>query len=75
MNSNILNTIGLVIDIIGALLMYFNTQPVNYQTYIYRREELKGSLYKKAKKKNQKIKLGAFLLFVGFFIQIIATWF
>lgn len=69
----IINSVGLLFDIAGALLMYFNAQPVSYQTYLYRREELK-LLASKAKKKNQRMKLGAILLFTGFMLQLLASW-
>jgi len=68
-----INSIGLLLDIAGALLMYYNAQPINYSTYVYRDEELKV-LALKAKKKNKRIKLGAILLFIGFMLQLFASW-
>lgn len=69
--NKLLNIIGLVINIAGALLMFINTPRVNFQVYLYNREE--GPLLRdKEKRMNKRIKQGMLLLFIGFFLQLIA---
>ncbi len=67
------NSVGPLLDVIGALLMLFNSQPVNYDILFRDRERLK-ELRVVAKKKNQRIRFGAFLLFLGFMLQLISNW-
>jgi hypothetical protein len=64
-----LNIAGLCINIIGALLIFFNTPLINYKTYLYNKSEEDG-LNKKAKRKNDLARLGALLLVVGFALQL-----
>ncbi len=64
-----LNNIGLVMDIAGALLMFFGTEKASYEVYIYNKGETER-LEKKAYIKNLLIKTGALLLFFGFLLQI-----
>ncbi len=71
--SLIINSVGLLLDIAGALLMYFNSKPVSYATYLYSNKELKAFSIK-SKKMNKRVKLGAFLLFIGFVLQLFASW-
>ena len=68
-----INSIGLLLDIVGALLMFFNAQPVNYDVLFNDRERLKV-LRSIARKKNRRIKLGALLLFIGFMLQLVSDW-
>ncbi len=70
--STVVNSMGLFFDIVGALLMFFNSQPVNYDTLFRDRERLK-QLRIRARKKNRNIRLGAFLLFIGFTLQIVSN--
>jgi hypothetical protein len=69
--QNILNLTGLIVNIVGAYLMYRNAPPVNSQTFLYRDEEMKEKI-KKDKHKNKMSRYGMFLLFIGFFLQFIA---
>jgi hypothetical protein len=71
--SLIVNSIGLLLDVVGALLMFFNSQPVNFVVRFNDRAQ-NVQLMKIAKRKNQRIKLGAFLLFLGFILQLISNW-
>jgi len=70
--SFIINSFGLLLDIVGALLMFYNSQAVSFQTFIYQQKELK-ELNVRAKKMNFRVKLGAFLMFTGFLLQLIAS--
>lgn len=69
--QNIFNLTGLIINMVGAYLMYRNAPPVNSQTFLYRREETEG-LIKKDKQKNKMSRYGMLMLFVGFLFQLIA---
>ena len=69
--QNIFNLTGLVINMVGAYLMYRNAPPVNSQTFLYRDEEMKEKI-KKDKHKNKMSRNGMLLLFVGFLFQFIA---
>lgn len=69
-----INSVGLIFDIIGAILMFRNSQAVNFGTYIYTKKELKD-LKMKARKMNRMVKLGAIFLFIGFSLQLISNWF
>jgi hypothetical protein len=51
--------------------MYRNAPPVNSQTFLYRDEEMKEKI-KKDIHKNKMSRYGMFLLFIGFFLQLIA---
>ena len=65
-----LTNIGLTLDIIGALLIFFDSPKVDYQTIIYNRHE-KKPLKKKANRKNRLAKSGALILFFGFALQLL----
>ena len=69
--QNIFNLTGLVVNMIGAYMMYRNAPPVNSQTFLYQREEMQ-QINKKDKQKNLMSKYGMLLLFIGFIIQFIA---
>ena len=69
--QNIFNLTGLVINMVGAYLMYRNAPPVNSQTFLYRDEEMKEKI-KKDKHKNKMSHIGMLLLFIGFLFQFIA---
>ena len=63
--QNIFNLTGLVINMVGAYLMYRNAPPVNSQTLLYRDEEMKEKI-KNDKHKNKMSHIGMLLLFIGF---------
>lgn len=67
--QNILNLTGLIVNIIGAYLMYHNAPPVNSQTFLYRDEEMKEKI-KKDKHKNKMSRYGMFLLFNWLFLSV-----
>ena len=69
--QNIFNLTGLVVNMVGAYLMYRNAPPVNSQTFFYKREEME-QIIKKDKLKNKMSRNGMLLLFIGFIIQFIA---
>lgn len=69
----VINSIGLFLDVVGALLMFYNSQPVNFVVRLNNRER-NNELMKIAKRMNKRIKLGAFLLFLGFTLQLISNW-
>ncbi len=69
--QNILNFIGLAISMSGAYLMYHFTPKINSGTFVYyeaeQRERQKKDVYK-----NKMVRLGMFLLFIGFMLQAVA---
>ena len=67
--SNLAN-IGLILDIIGALLIFISSPKVTFSTYFYNQDELK-KLGDKARRINKTAKIGAFILFIGFLLQLI----
>lgn len=69
--QNIFNLIGLIINMVGAYLMYRNAPPVNSQTFLYRDEEMK-QIIKRDQFKNKMSRYGMLLLFIGFLFQLIA---
>lgn len=66
--QNILNLIGLVINMAGAYLMFHFTPKVESRLFIYTEEE-HNQKHKKDVYKNQMIRLGMLLLFLGFLFQ------
>lgn len=69
--QNILNLLGLILGMIGSFMMYYFTPKVNSQLYLYRESEM-NKLREKDVHRNKMIRLGMFLLFVGFVSQAIA---
>jgi len=69
--QNIFNLAGLIINMVGAYLMYRNAPPVNSQTFLYRDEEMQ-QIIKRDKFKNKMSRYGMLMLFVGFLFQLIA---
>jgi hypothetical protein len=65
----ILNLCGLVINMIGAYLMYHYTPRVNSQVYLYQQEEAE-QMWRKDQFKQRMIRLGMLLLFIGFILQL-----
>ena len=70
--SNLINSIGLVTDIIGALLMFYYSPITTFYTHIYNFGE-EEKLKEKANKINKYVKIGAYLLFTGFTLQLISN--
>ncbi|PHS66980.1 MAG: hypothetical protein COB12_04780 [Flavobacterium sp.] len=68
-----INSIGLLIDIAGALLIYKNTPKVNFDSFYYD-EEVHAKMRVTAKKMNDRVRLGTLLLFSGFIIQLLSNW-
>lgn len=67
--QNILNFIGLLINMIGAYIMYHHTTKVSSQIVLYQKSEAiqkqKKDLYN-----NKMIRRGMWLLFFGFLFQL-----
>lgn len=71
-SSDIINSFGLCIDIVGAALVFFNSPEKTYTTYLYTAAEQK-ELNKKAKKTRFLARTGFALLTVGFIVQLISN--
>jgi len=69
--STILTNIGLSLDIIGALMIFFGSPKISFATILHSDEE-NIRLGKIANRKNKLAKFGALILFVGFVMQFIA---
>jgi hypothetical protein len=69
--QNIFNLTGLVINMVGAYLMYRNAPPVNSKTFIYQNSELQ-EMAKRDNKKNKMSRNGMMMLFIGFVLQLVA---
>lgn len=70
--QNILNLIGLAVSMSGAFLMYHFTPKVNSGTFLYTRAE-EEKIRRRDQHKNNMLRLGMFLLFIGFIFQITAV--
>lgn len=68
--TTILSITGLSIDIIGAMLIFFNSPKMSYGIFMYNKEELEY-LNKKASKMHRRTQIGAILLAIGFILQIV----
>ncbi len=64
-----LNLIGLSFDIAGALLVFFCTPKVDFNTYLYNKKD-QDKIVRKARFKNRMMRLGIFLLVIGFSFQV-----
>jgi hypothetical protein len=71
--SVLVNSIGLVFDVLGAILIYKNTPKVSFDNFLYDTE-----VYEKmritARKMNKRVRVGTLFLFTGFLIQLISNW-
>jgi hypothetical protein len=65
------NIIGLIINMSGSLMIYYYTPKAGFGTFVYNKSETKERK-EIAKNLNQKIAQGMLILFVGFFVQLIA---
>ena len=65
----VFNIIGLLLNMSGALLVFFNTPTTKYGVYLYNKTE-RPELEKKAKRINRNARMGMLLLGFGFFIQL-----
>lgn len=68
-SSDGLNIMGLVMNIVGAFVMYKNSQPVTFETFIY----CSGNSEKrkrKAKRMNRNERFGLILLVIGIVFQL-----
>lgn len=66
--QNILNLIGLIINMAGAYMMYHYTSKIDSRLFMYTDEEY-IKLHKKDLHKNKMVRLGMLLLFIGFIFQ------
>lgn len=71
--SGFLNSIGLFLDILGALLIFFNSPEKTHVTLIHSDEET-NRLERKAKRQVNYTKIGALILTFGFVLQLISNW-
>ena len=62
---------GLILDIIGAVLIFFNSPQISHEVYIYNQEET-DRLEKKARRNHLMTKIGLVLLIIGFVLQLLA---
>lgn len=69
--QNILNLIGLIINMTGAYMMYHYTPKINSGIYFYQEAEYK-KMEEKDRHKNRMVRYGMFLLFIGFVLQFVA---
>jgi hypothetical protein len=69
---SLINIIGLCINTAGSFLIFVNSLKVNHMLIAYEWDELK-KLNKIAGKKNSTAGIGAFLLVIGFLLQITAA--
>jgi hypothetical protein len=70
--SQIVNSVGLAIDIIGATIMFVNTPKVHHRTYLYTKSE-RRTLDAADERTNKSTQRGFAFLFVGFAIQLISN--
>lgn len=70
--ANIINSIGLCVDIIGATIIFFNTPEKTFTTYLYQKHEYE-KLNAKAKIIRNYNRIGFVLLGVGFILQLISN--
>lgn len=62
---------GLIINMVGAFMMYHYSPKVSSSTFLYLRDEAELKR-KKDPDKNKMIRFGMLLLFIGFMLQAIA---
>ena len=65
----ILNVCGLFLTFTGSFLMFLNSPRVDFNTYIYFKDE-HSELRRKADKLNKRIKLGMLLIALGSALQL-----
>ena len=69
--QNIFNLVGLIVNMIGAYMMYHYTPKVSSQLVMFTREEA-AAFRKKDLYRNKMIRFGMLLLFIGFVFQFAA---
>ena len=69
--KDVLNLIGLILNIIGAYMMYRFSSKVNSQTILYTREEAEA-IRKRDSYRNRLIRIGMLILSIGIITQLIA---
>lgn len=69
---NYIGTVGLCLDIFGALIMFYNTPKVNSRLYVYTQKE-NETFRKRDIKKNRNLKRGIFLIIIGFCLQLLQS--
>jgi hypothetical protein len=71
---NWFSTVGLVIDMIGAVIIFYNGIPFDVRTLSsYTEIRLKEDAEEKFNHQNKYAKIGLRLLLLGFFVQLIGT--
>lgn len=74
MNSFIFNAVGLVLNILGAGLMFWGSGMVDSKLILYSKED-QPKIKKQDRVRNIRIRLGMAFLFIGFIAQFIALFF
>ncbi len=69
---NYFNIIGLIIDIAGAILIFFNSPEFTHHTYIYSDEE-ETNLNKKEIAIRRRARIGMGMLIIGFVFQLLGN--
>jgi hypothetical protein len=72
--QNIFNLVGLLLNMIGAFMMYYYTPKVSSQLALYLRTEAEA-FRKKDLRRNKMIRIGMLLLGIGFLCQSAALLF
>lgn len=72
--SEVINSIGLILDIIGASIMFLNTPKITHQVHLYANAEQRA-LKAADERTNKTMERGYKLLFLGFTIQFISNFF
>lgn len=70
--SQILNSSGLIIDIIGIIIMFRNSPKVSFSNILYNYDE-SIELEKIAFKKNRNTKIGLGIIAFGFTLQLVSN--
>jgi len=68
----ILNSIGLILDIVGAILVFLNSPEFTYGNYTYFQKEMEA-LENKARKKRNLSRSGMALIAFGFAFQLVSN--
>lgn len=69
--QNIFNILGLIVNMVGAYMMYHYTPKASSQVVLYTFAEAE-QIRKKDLRTNKMIRLGMLLLFIGFILQFTA---
>lgn len=74
MDAQVLTATGLLIDLCGAVLIFFNSPKMSYKTILYNDHQL-DRLQKKADRMHLLARFGMILLVIGFGMQLTSNFF